>query len=212
MRRLIRVVVSVPLASALIWSAVTVASAKGPDQAMVSGPGIDHPIAVRAPGAPTVGPGLAALIESSGIMDQLWCRVCADLTQPHTNDLGPMYLVRYRVPSLIGGPTRWIEQRVYPFAEPRPLTFVQPGQRFWHQRTVGGWHAGTARLTNILVGVGMPRTLASPPPVADDASVTPIGISIALIGGSVAIAIAIIVGLVVIGRRWTHTRSAHTPA
>jgi len=212
MRGLVRVFVSLPIAGALIWGAPTIASAKGPDQAMVSGPGIDHPIAVRARGAPTIGPDLSALVESSGIMNQLWCGTCGHLTSKSpTTNLGPMYLVRYRVPSLIGGPTRWVEQRVYPFAEPRPVTFVQPGQRFWHQRTAGGWFQGASRLKNILVGVGVPTTLPSSPPAVDDASGTT-GVSIALIGKGVAIVIAIILGLVVLGRRRAHTRSAHAPA
>ena len=205
-------VVAVATASAFLWGS-TAAFAKGPDQAVVSGPGIDHPITVRAPGTPTIGPDLSALIESSGIMNQLWCGTCGHLTpKAPTKNLGPMYLVRYRVPSLIGGPTRWVKQRVYPFAEPRPVTFVRPGQPFWHQRTAGGWYEGRPGLRDTLVRVGVPRTLPTPPsPIVGDTSATSTG-SLALTAGGISILIVIIVGLVILGRGRARTRSAHTPA
>jgi hypothetical protein len=156
---------------------------------------------------------LTPLLESSGIFDQLWCNSCADLsTKQPTGNLGPMYLVRYRVPSLIGGPTRWVEQRAYPFAHPRPLTFVAPGQRFWDRRTVGGWYEAGPHLRTTLVNIGVPRTpTVTPPPAVDTASVTPIWFSVGLAAAGIAVVTAIIVGLVFLGRGWARTRSAtHT--
>jgi hypothetical protein len=199
-------------ASALIWISAASAVAKGPDQAVVSGPGIDQPIVVRSPGTPTIGPDLAALIESSGILNQLWCATCRDLSNKHpTGDLGPMYLVRYRVPSLIGGPTRWVEQRTYPFAQPRPLTFVAPGQPFWHQRTAGGWYEASARMQHILVGIGVPSGSTVASPWVDTADVTPFWLSASAVAVGIAVVIAIIIGLSLLGRGWARTRSAtHT--
>jgi hypothetical protein len=211
-RRLTRAGVCIAAASALIWLSAAGAVAKGPDQAVVSGPGIDQQIVVRNPGAPTIGPDLAALIESSGIMNQLWCATCGDLSakQP-TGNLGPMYLVQYRVPSLIGGPTRWVEQRVYPFAHPRPLTFVPPGQRFWHQRTVGDWYEGSSRLRTALVDIGVPRSSTLAPPAVDTVPLAPNGVEVGVIAAGIAVVIAIIVGLALRWRGWARTRSAaHT--
>jgi hypothetical protein len=207
-RGLTRAVVCIAAASALVWISAVSAAAKGPDQAVVSGPGIEQPIAVRAPGAPTIGADLAALIESSGIFDQLWCRSCGHLTATApTRNLGPVYLIRYRVPSETGGPARWIEQRVYPFAERRPVTFVQRGQPFWGRRTAGGWYEAAPRLQGILLGIGVPRDLPTPPPTVADVR-TPSGISIALFGTGIAIVVAMIVGLILLGRAWARTRSA----
>jgi hypothetical protein len=200
---------SVAAACAIIWLSAAGAVAKGPDQAIVSGPGLDHPIVLSPPGSPTFEPDMASLIRSSGIMNQLWCGTCGHLSaKPPAGNLGPMYLVRYRVPSLIGGPTRWVEQRVYPFAHPRPLTFVAPGQRFWHQRTAGGWYEAEPRLQHILVGIGVPSGSTVSSPWVDTAHVTPLWLGVGAIAAGIAVVGAIIVGLVVLGRPWARARSA----
>jgi hypothetical protein len=208
-RGLTRAGVRIAAACALILISAAAAVAKGPDQAIVSGPGIEQPIAVRVPGSSTIGPDMASLIESSGIIEQLWCASCDDLsTKQPTGNLGPMYLVRYRVPALTGGPTRWVEQHAYPFAQPRPLTFVAPAQPFWHQRTVGGWYKAEPRLQHILVGIGVPNRSAVTSPWVDAASVTPFWLSAGAIAAAIAVVIAIIVGLVLLGRPWARARSA----
>src|SRR4051812_29413760 len=119
---LMRVGVLVALACVVICASGAAAVAKGPDQAVVTGPGLDQPILVRTHGALTTGPDLASLIESSGIFDQLWCKTCdGGPAEPPTVNVGPMYLVRYRLPSVIGRRPGWVEQRTYPFAEPHPV-------------------------------------------------------------------------------------------
>jgi hypothetical protein len=208
-RGLTRAGVCVAAACALLWLSAAAAVAKGPDQAVVSGPGLDHPVVVRPPGSPTVVPDISSLIQSSGILNQLWCTTCRDLSPKQTAaDLGPMYLVRYRVPSLIGGPTRWVEQHVYPFAHPRPLTFVAPGQRFWDRRTVGGWYQAGPLLRTTLVDIGLPRSSTASPPAVDTASATPVWFSVGLAAGGIAVVTAIIVGLFLLERAWARTRSA----
>jgi hypothetical protein len=207
-RGLTRAAVCIAAACALLWLSAAAAVAKGPDQAVVSGPGLDQPIVVRPPGSPTVVPDMSSLIRSSGIMNQLWCGTCGHLSskQP-TGSPGPMYLVRYRVPSLIGGPTRWVEQRVYPFAQPRPLTFVAPGQPFWHQRTAGGWYEAGRRLRTTLVDIGVPTKAPVSPPTVDTTSVAPFWVPARVTVAAVSLVAAIIVGLVLLGRRWARTRS-----
>jgi hypothetical protein len=124
-----------------------------------------------------------------------------------------MYLVRYRVPSLIGGPTRWVEQHAYPFAEPRPVTFVAPGQPFWGrgQRTAGGWYEAGPLLRTTLVDIGVPTGSTVSPPAVDTASATPIWFSVGVAAAGIAVVTAIILGLVLLGRAWSRTRSAtHT--
>jgi len=194
----------------IIWISAGGAAAKGPDQARVSGPGIDQPIAVRPHDSPSIGRRMASLIESSGIMDQLWCRSCHDLSsnQP-TADLGPMYVVRYRVASLIGGPTRWVEQHAYPFAQPHPMTYVAPGQLFWHQRTAGGWYEAGPKLRHLLVGLGAQMEPASVPTRVniDTLTVWPQWTLVAWAALSMVIAVLIVVGVVVLIRAWSARRS-----
>ena len=194
----------------IIWISAGGAAAKGPDQATVSGPGIDQPIAVRPHGSPTIGQHMASLIQSSGIMNQLWCRSCDDLSakQP-TADLGPMYAVRYRLPSLTSGSTRWVEQHAYPFAQPHPVTYVAPGQPFWHQRTAGGWYEAGPKLRHLLVGLGAQMEPASVPTRVniDTLTVWPQWTLLAWAGLSILIAVLIVLGVVVLIRAWSARRT-----
>lgn len=204
----VRTVTRVSLASALLLLIAPSASAKGPSQAVVSGPGIEHHIVVRPPGASTIGADLAALIESSGIFPQLWCRACQDVTAKRpAGPLGPMYVVRYRMSSeLTGGSASWVEQHVYPFAAPTPVTFLAPGQAYWGRRTVGGWYMAAPRLERILVGIGVPKDGQSTPIPIDngmgDVVTTPFWLSVGDILAGVGIFVAGIVGLVVLGHSW----------
>jgi hypothetical protein len=155
---------------------------------------------------------MSSLIQSSGILNQLWCGTCGHLSnkQP-TARLGPMYLVRYRVPSLIGGPTRWVEQHAYPFAHPRPVTFVAPGQPFWHQRTAGGWYEAGPLLRTTLVHIGVPSTTIPGAPAVDPVSLAPGSTQLIVALASIAVAAAVIFGLVLVGRTWARARAAsHT--
>ncbi|MFL5909845.1 MAG: hypothetical protein ACJ768_04670 [Gaiellaceae bacterium] len=204
---LIRTVTRASLASVLLLLFAPSASAKGPSQAVISGPGIEHPIAVRAPGASAIGLDLAALIDSSGIFAQLWCRGCKDVTAKRpVARLGPMYVVRYRMSSeLTDGRASWVEQRAYPFAEPTPVTFVAPGQSYWGRRTVGGWYKATPRLERVLVGIAVPTDQSSPIPIDNgvgDVVTTPFWVTVGGIAAGVVVFVAAIVGLVVLGRSW----------
>jgi hypothetical protein len=194
----------------IIWISAESAAAKGPDQATVSGPGIDQPIAVRPHDSPSIGQHMASLIQSSGIVNQLWCRSCDDLSakQPIA-DLGPMYVVRYRVTSPIGGPSRWVEQHAYPFAQPHPVTYVAPGQPFWHQRTVGGWYEADPKLRHVLVGLGARMEPASVPTRVniDTLTVWPQWTLLAWAALSIVIAVLIVVGVVLLIRAWSAGRT-----
>ena len=52
-----------------------------------------------------------------------------------------------------------ITQYVYPYAKPRPLSYLKPGQAFWDGRKAhGGWYRATAALKRALVRSGLPAT------------------------------------------------------
>jgi biopolymer transport protein ExbB/TolQ len=65
-------------------------------------------------------------------------------------------------------------------------------------------------MRQVLVDVSVPKQTTPSSPWADTASVTPMGLSIALIAAAIALAIAIIVGLAMLGRAWSRTKAART--
>jgi hypothetical protein len=76
--------------------------------------------------------------------------------------LGPKYTITYTVP----GPNNELDeirQDVYPYAETGPVTYTEPGQKFFGtEQSRGGWFQADSRLRQTLVAAGLPaRPLAS---------------------------------------------------
>jgi len=83
--------------------------------------------------------------------------------------LGPKYTLTYVMPGPNNDESRHL-QDVYPYARPSPVTYVEPGQRFWtNERTRGGWFVATTTLKGQLVAAGLPKDA----PVTDAASEFP---------------------------------------
>ncbi len=139
------------------------ALAKGPDYASISGPRINGSIRVDGNGEEG-GPGtpLGALVAYGGYPSQVFGHHPADpttSTRPEGN-LGPRYRIVYSVPT----PTarRSIEADLYPYARPRPVTYMKPGQPFFGaMRTYGGWYVGKPGLTQMLFEAGLPERAPS---------------------------------------------------
>lgn len=133
------------------------AFAKGPSQGVVEGPGILAPITLRGPGEPTIGPDLAAVAQKSGFFVGLWCRTCdSRLVHRPEQELGPRYTVTYTLRR--PGGFSMILQYVFPYAVPRPVTYMPPDQRFWEGNvTVGGWYVARAGLRRTLIDLGIPK-------------------------------------------------------
>jgi hypothetical protein len=52
---------------------------------------------------------------------------------------------------------RSIEADLYPYATPRPVTYMKPGQPFFGlMRTYGGWYVGKPGLKKMLFEAGLP--------------------------------------------------------
>jgi hypothetical protein len=68
--------------------------------------------------------------------------------------LGPRYEVVYSVPTPTG--RRWVESDVYPYARPRPVTYMKPGQPFYTMHTYGGWYVAKPGLKRTLIEAGLP--------------------------------------------------------
>ena len=154
MRR--QLVAAAALVTALVF--VGAASAKGPESAKLSGPGLDgRSLAITGEGEMGPGTPLGSVVDLGGFFAQMYGQ-SPDPTfaaRPK-GTLGPRYKITYVVPGPNAVKSR-VVQNVYPYAKPAPLTYMKAGQRFWSTRkTHGGWFIASAELTKVLVEIGLP--------------------------------------------------------
>ncbi len=149
------------LITAFALVAASSASAKGPDQAIVTGPGLEDQdgriVFASGGGDPGSETQFMAFVESGGFFQQTFGPGPTSRTLPK-GDLGPRYDVVYRVPGL-GGGSAMLHQSVYPFASGGSVTYMPPGQSFFDdQKTHGGWFIGSPTLKATLVSAGLPES------------------------------------------------------
>jgi hypothetical protein len=145
---------TVTLLAVLVFPSL--AAAKGPSKAIMSGPGIGiKHLSGNSEGRP--GTALGALTMEGGFFPQVFGQEPDPTrTSRPTGDLGPRYRITYKVPGPNGASV--LHQDLYPYAKPAPLTYMTPGQTFWgNLKTHGGWFAADTSLRRRL---GLP---ASPP-------------------------------------------------
>jgi hypothetical protein len=170
LRRLIAVIT---LATGISMTAAITAAmpalAKGPSQALITGPGLDHAIVVSGPGEPGQLGGLATLAGQTGLFAVLFgaggnMPAPARLgTPPPGASLGPRYTVIYTVPGVTPQPGEQfgrIRQDLYPRAAGGPVIYTPPRQPGFSQQ-VSGWFLGSPQLIRTLAQLGVPpRTMA----------------------------------------------------
>ena len=153
MRR--QLVAGVVLAAALFLPSV--AGAKGPESASLTGPGLENrSLAVIGQGEMGPGTPLGTLVDSGGFFAQMYGQVPDPTSSVRPRGtLGAQYRVTYVVPGPNGIKSR-VVQDIYPFAKPVPLTYMKPGQRFWGTKTAhGGWFRSSVALRRALVQAGL---------------------------------------------------------
>ena len=191
MKRLVLVSAGVALLGALT---TTSALAKGASDAKITGPGLGSGITLAGEGQ--VGGGqLMQLAEAAGFFPAVFATSPNPmLTVRPQGELGPRYTITYTMP----GPSGMDELRqdLYPYAEPGPVAYTEPGQRFFGtEETVGGWYVASSVLKDSLVAAGLPDT----PPVGGSGSQVPWTI----VGFVAAVVAALVAGVVAVlrGRR-----------
>jgi hypothetical protein len=138
------------------------ALAKGPSAASVDGPGAGGGgISFGGNGGTPGGDALGALAEQSGLYPAVFAQEPDPMlsTRPK-GDLGPKYTITWTVP----GPNNeiWkLHQDVYPYATPAPVTYMEPGQAVYADKTRGGWFQADAALKQTLVDAGLPSSAAA---------------------------------------------------
>ena len=154
------------------------ALAKGPTRAVIRGPGIDEPIVLtwRGGSADRFGD----LVKRSGIFNGLWCRTCrASAGTRPTGALGPRFTIAYTlaIETIHHIHADRVIQDVYPYADPRPVTFVRRGQPFYGEETVGGWFVARPSLRGVLHQLGVPAVAPDEPDASPSVVASTIGSS-----------------------------------
>jgi hypothetical protein len=152
-----RVIGVVAIVAALALPAT--AAAKGPSLARITGPGLTTPLTIDGGGEGGTATALGLLVDATGFFPQAFGQTPDPLLreQPAARQLGARYTVTYTVP---GPSTSVLRQDLYPYAAEGPISYMEPGQEIWDQKTHGGWYrAGiSSELRQMLVNAGLPAT------------------------------------------------------
>jgi hypothetical protein len=176
------------------------ALAKGASEATITGPGLDSPLTLPGEGQEG-GEALLEIAQQTGFFAAVFGQTPDPMRDSRPRGkLGPKYVVRYEMP----GPNNeldTLEQELYPYARPAPVSYMRPGQRFWTtERTRGGWYVAPTTLRAMLVAAGLPE---APPTSGGDESSRPVGtllaVALMVVGAVAAIGVVL--------RRRPHTRT-----
>ncbi len=164
----------ITLATLAVLTIPGTATAKGPAEARIEGPGLPNPITVRGDGEPGSGGNLAELAEQTGLFPAMFGQTPNPMspTRPSV-ELGARFAVTYAIPSEAASDE--IRQDLYPYAANGPVTYTRPGQRFFGtEATLGGWFRAPAGLTATLATIGLPTEppQAAASPIAHQANPT----------------------------------------
>jgi hypothetical protein len=154
MKHLLLFSTAAALAAALV---ATAALAKGASQAKITGPALGNGITLAGEGQ-VGGAQLMELAETAGFFPAVFVTDPNPMlsTRPQ-GALGPRYTITYAMPG--PGGVDELRQDLYPYAKPSPVTYLEPGQRFFGtEKTVGGWYVASATLKDELVAAGLPET------------------------------------------------------
>ena len=131
------------------------ATAKGPSEASITGPGLGK--AIKITGTETEGSPLMDFAEAAGFFPAAFGQTPNPMmSAPPKGKLGPKYSLDYTVPGG-GGENFRIHQDLYPYATPTGVTYMPSGQPIFGAETSGGWFTDS-RLKEILVAHGLPKT------------------------------------------------------
>lgn len=161
---------------------------KGASEATIVGPGLSDPITLAGEGQPG-GEALMQIAEEAGFFPAVFTQSPDPmLDERPAGELGPRYTVTYVMP----GPNDELDnlvQSFYPYASPSPVSYLEPGQRFWTtEQTRGGWFVATAGLKDQLVAAGLPESAPTDGAAPSDSPWTVVGpvlvlVALAAVGG-----------------------------
>ena len=131
------------------------AFAKGPDEAKITGPGLDKAIVITGP--EEEGSPMMAFADAAGFFPAAFGQQPNPMLPGRPKgDLGPRYTIEYNVPGP-EGEDYTLEQDLYPYALPYAVTYMKAGQEIFDMTTHGGWWTNSS-LKDQLVALGLPKT------------------------------------------------------
>jgi hypothetical protein len=152
-----RRILVVAFAAAMVLLAVGApATAKGPESATITGPGIG----TQELASSTIYPSLDTLTRVTRFWDSVANTVATD-TEPPAGELGPRFEVRYHVPDLhnpSSGRAWEIRQDLYPFAAAGPVVYTPRGQTMYDLELPPGWLAVDSGMERLVTQLGGTRT------------------------------------------------------
>jgi hypothetical protein len=133
------------------------ASAKGPTQATITGPGLDMPLIFKSKGDWATGTPFSALIDGVGFFPSVFPQYPNPMLPARPRgDLGPRYTIRYGVPNGTNQSSS-LRQHLYPYAVGGAVSYMPKGQGIFDQATTGGWFRAPASFRHTLISMGLPR-------------------------------------------------------
>ena len=136
-------------------AAPATALAKGPDEATITGPGLDKAITITGP--EEEGSPMMAFADAAGFFPAVFGQQPNPMLPGRPKgDLGPRYTIKYHVPGPDGDAFS-ISQDLYPYALPSAITYTKAGQAIFDMTTQGGWWSNAA-LKDQLVALGLPKS------------------------------------------------------
>ena len=181
----------------------TAASAKGPTEGSISGPGFSKVVKVLYDG----GGGSAGdnLTQESGFFPAAFGQSPDPMLHVKpAGPLGPRYTIAWKVPGG-GGETFRFRQDVYPYARGGAVTYTKPGQPIFGASAHGGWYRDP-ELKRTLVSLGLPTSAPS------DGSGFNYTLVFALVAASLLGAAALLFARRQRGQRSPSTSSTELPA
>jgi hypothetical protein len=160
---------SLLITAGLALALVAPATAKGPDQATITGPGLDGPIVVGGDAEGNFTSTFGRFTHGAGFVSAVFQQTPDPmLRQRPKGDLGPRYHVLFRVP---GGDGRASNVRLalYPYAPGGPVTYTRPRQLIFggEHATHGGWFVSRdPAFRELLISLGFPKAAPSVAAVA----------------------------------------------
>ena len=142
------------------------------------------------------------LVEATGWFEAAWGSPSHLPQEQPQAELGPRYTITWTVPS-----SNKLQQDVYPYAKPYPLTYMPRGQKLYGTPVNGGWFVGGAKLKKTLTRVGVPAQAPAPqpPPASQSHPPTPqvsdSGLSLFDIGAIAAGALVLLIATLVLAVR-----------
>jgi hypothetical protein len=156
-----RLTIVVAALAALVLPSLAVA--KEPSQAEISGPGFHKTIFMPRGGGGDNGEAFSSspighLTEASGFFPSAVGQSPDPMLHARpAGPLGPRYRIRWTVPA---DTTHVIAQDVYPYAKGGAVAYTRPGQPIFDARTIGGWYRNP-ELKRTLVSIGLPVSAPS---------------------------------------------------